>query len=165
MEKRPVFKIEMQLSDKVIEAIAYIALIALWLFICIIYFKLPETVPTHFDMSGTADSFGDKESVFMAPGICTVLFVMMSFIQHKPQWLNYPTEITPENALKQYTFAMKMIRFLKLSIVIIFGLIELHTYKAAMGMNAESGKYLIITVLALVYIPVFYFLIQSSKSQ
>ena len=163
-ENRPIVKIKTTRTDKIIEIIACTALIALWIFIYIIYQKLHEIIPTHFDGSGKADGYGEKESVFLSAGICTVIFIGMSFLQKKVRHFNFLTEITPENAMRQYTFAIKMVRMLKLSIVIVFGLIEFHTYKASLGMDPASGKFIILATLALVYIPIFYFLIQSSKN-
>jgi uncharacterized membrane protein len=161
---RPLLQSELQRPDKITEIIAYGALIALWIFIIAIYNRLPDTVPTHFDGSGNADGYGDRASVVIGPMVCTVLFMVLSILQRKPHWFNYTTDITPENALRQYTVAVKMLRMLKLSIVVIFGLIEFHTYKSAVGLDIVPGEYLILAVLALVYIPVFYFLIQSSKN-
>jgi uncharacterized membrane protein len=163
-EDRPNIKPLITRTDKAVEIIAITALAALWLFVFLVYSKLPEIIPTHFNGSGKADGFGDKESIFLGPGICTVMFLGMSFLQMKVRHFNFITEITPENALKQYTFALRMVRMLKLSIVMVFAMIEFHTYKASLGMNSESGKYLILATLALVYIPILYFLIQSSKN-
>jgi len=163
-QQRPLLKIEITGTDKIIEGLSYIALVALWIFVCVVYTKLPETIPTHFTGSGKADGYGDNETIFLGAGICTVMFIGMSFIQRKPHWFNFPVEITPENAQKQYTTAMKMIRMLKLTIVIIFGLIEFHTYKSSIGIADDTSQLYILAILGLVYIPIFYFLIQSSKN-
>lgn len=163
-EKQPVLNIIPLTADITIEILAYTALIALWIFVLVIYSELPGEIPTHFDISGKADGFGSRETIFLAPAICTALFIFMSIIQRKPHWFNYAVEITPENAQKQYTIAVKMIRLVKLSVVLIFGLIEFHTYKASAGMEAGPGQYIILAVLALVYIPLFYYLVQSSKN-
>ena len=42
---------------------------------------------------------------------------------------NYPSQITKENAVHQYTNATRMIRVLKLVIVVLFGLIVLEKFK------------------------------------
>ncbi len=165
MEKRPLLKIQPKPADKALEIVAFAALVALWIFVYYLYTKMPQTVPTHFNGAGKADGFGDKESTFIAPAIVTILFIGLTFLQRKPHWYNYLSEITSENAEKQYTIGVKMMRVLKLAIVIVFGLIEFSSYKAATGDAEALGKWLLPMVFALVFIPIFYFLIQFSKNQ
>lgn len=50
-----------------------------------VYPNLPDTIPTHFNISGEADAYGGKDSIFLGPGIMAVVglfvFVLLSNIK------------------------------------------------------------------------------------
>lgn len=163
MSERPKIKIPLQTSDKILEVIGYAALAAFWIFVSCAYSVMPETIPTHFNFAGEADGFGDKNTIFLMPVIGTLLFAALSLLQQIPHAFNYVTEITLENAQKQYTAAVRMLRFLKLALIVIFIFIEVLTYKTAMGGGEDMGIWLIPMTLVLTFGPLFYFLIKSSK--
>ncbi len=45
-----------------------------------VYPSLPGTIPTHFNMRGEADGFGGKESIFLGPGIMSVVGLFTFFL-------------------------------------------------------------------------------------
>lgn len=163
MSERPRIKIPLKPADKVLEAGGYVALIAFWVFVCYAYSVMPETIPTHFNLAGEADGFGEKWTIFLMPVIGLLMFIGLSIVQQRPHAFNYLTEITPENAEKQYTIAVRMMRFLKFALIIVFGLGELLTYKTAMGGGEKLGVWIVPITLLLVLGPMFYSLIKASK--
>ncbi len=50
-----------------------------------VYPSLPDTIPTHFNISGEADAYGGKDSIFLGPGIMAVVgifvFILLSNIK------------------------------------------------------------------------------------
>ena len=42
-----------------------------------VYPSLPDTIPTHFNMSGEADAYGGKDSIFLGPGIMAVVGIFV----------------------------------------------------------------------------------------
>ncbi|MCX6289797.1 MAG: SdpI family protein [Bacteroidetes bacterium] len=50
-----------------------------------LYPSLPDTIPTHFNISGEADAYGGKDSIFLGPGIMAVVgifvFILLSNIK------------------------------------------------------------------------------------
>ena len=75
-----------------------------------------------------------------------------------PHVFNYQSEITDENALHQYTNATRLIRFLKLTIVIIFGLIVFRTIQNVSGNADGLGTWFLPLTLGMIFIPIIYFL-------
>jgi uncharacterized membrane protein len=122
MEKRPRLKLERSTADKLIEIGGWLLISVVWGFTLSNYPNLPETIPTHYNGAGQADGFGGKATILTLPLIATVLFGGLTFLNKFPHIFNYPTIITQHNALRQYTNATRMIRYLKLIIVVI------HTY-------------------------------------
>lgn len=51
-----------------------------WIYLAFIWKDLPQTIPTHFGIDGTADKFGDKSEIVLAPVIMTVVGLLLYFI-------------------------------------------------------------------------------------
>lgn len=162
--ERPVIIIKPTITDKILEVAGYIALVALWILVTVYYQRMPEIIPIHFKMDGEADGYGEKGNLFLAPAICTLLFIFMAYIQSKPHKFNYGmAEITPQNAEKLYNAGSRFVRFMKLDICLVFLIIEYHTYRATI--DAPIGNWVFGLVMALIMIPVFYLLIKVSANQ
>ncbi|HRO76152.1 MAG TPA: DUF1648 domain-containing protein [Crocinitomicaceae bacterium] len=161
MNNRPKIKLKQTKTDILAEVFGWVSLVAFWAFVLVNYANLPDTIPTHFDYAGKADGFDDKESVFELLLVATVIFIGMTILGKFPHIFNYPTEITEENALKQYTNATRLLRYIKLIIVVVFGVITLQSVRVANGQINDIGSWLLPATLGLIFIPVFYFLIKS----
>ena len=163
MEKRPKYKLVLTITDKSLEIIGWLLIIAVWALTIINYSKLPSVIPIHYNLTGQADGFGGKGTIITLPIIATILFVGMTVLNRFPHIFNYPTTITKDNALRQYTNATRMIRVLKLIIVIIFGLIAYQTIQNATGQANGLGEWFLPLILALIHIPLIYFVVKSYR--
>lgn len=164
MNKRPKIKLQLNKTDKTLEIIGWLAVLGIWVLTLLNYFDLPDTIPTHYNASGEADAFGNKSNILTLPIISTLLFIGLTFLNKNPHLFNYASEITAKNALHQYKNASRMIRLLKLAIVLIFGLIAFKTIENANGNATGLGIWFLPFTLAIIFIPIFYFLINSNKS-
>lgn len=165
MEKRPRITLKLTTIDILLEIIGWSLLAFLWFLTLSEYSRLPQTIATHFNSSGKIDDYGNKDTIFLLPIITTVMFVGLTILNRFPHLFNYATEITEENAERQYKNATKLLRFLKLSIVLIFTFIAYRTQEIAKGNAVDLGKWFLPVAIALVQIPLFYFLIQSFKNE
>lgn len=165
MNKRPKIALQLSKTDKVIEIIGWIAVVGIWVLTLVNYFDLPDRIPTHYNAAGEADAFGNKSNILALPIISTLLFIGLSFLNKHPHLFNYASEITTKNALHQYKNATRIIRFLKLAIVLIFGIIVFKTIENANGNSDGLGTWFLPFTLAIIFIPIFYFLINSNKSE
>jgi uncharacterized membrane protein len=157
---RPKLKPTLSQSDKIIEALGWLALFTLWSLVLFSYSKLPETIAIHFDAYGNPDNYGGKITIFSLPIIASVLFLGLSYLNRFPHIFNYMTEINDNNALQQYSIAGRLVRMLKLCIVLIFTLIAFST----MNVTDKTGNWSMpLLVLGLTLFPVLYYLIQSNK--
>jgi len=165
MEERPRIKLELTTVDKAFEIIGWLLIISVWGFTVKNYANLPETIPTHYNGAGQADGFGGKATILTLPLIATVLFVGMTILNKFPHIFNYPTNITQDNALRQYSNATRLLRYLKLIIVFIFGLIVFKVIQNANGEADGLGVWFLPLVLGLTFIPLIYFGIKSLKAK
>ena len=165
MSARPKIKVPLTPTDKVFETIGWFTVAALWFLILWKYSSLPETIPTHFNGAGRPDGYGGKGTLLMLPVIGTVLFVSMTILNRFPQIFNYPTNITVENAARQYANATRMMRFLKFAIVLVFSIIVFQTIRTVEGKSKGLGGWFLPVVLGLVLIPTVFFIINSFRKE
>ena len=164
MDKRPKMKLKLTTIDKAFEMLGWISVLAVWVLTIANYTNLPDMIPIHYNVAGQADGFARKVSILIQPLISTVLFIGMTILNRFPHVFNYPTNITKDNALRQYTNATRMIRYLKIIIVVIFGVITLQTIRYATGEITELGVWFLPLILGLFFMPVIYFLIASFRN-
>ena len=163
MAGRPKIKLEHTRSDKILEIIGGVLIFAIWVLVLVSYPSLPESIPTHYNGTGEADAFGSKSSIFGLPIVATVLFIGLSILNRHPHTFNYPSEITEKNARYQYQNSTRMLRYLKLVIVIIFGMATYLTIRSAHQETANLGNWFLPLTLGLIFIPVLYFLIRAYR--
>ncbi len=165
---RPGIKLSPSPFDKGLEFFGWLILAALWCFTLFAYFKLPGTIPIHYNARGQVNGIGSKSTIFLLPVIVSVVFISMTVLNKFPHIFNYPVTITHDNALLQYTNATRMLRYLKTVIVIIFSLISLFTYWTATGKTSGLGAWFAPFTLIAILFPAIYFIVRSfsfSKSQ
>jgi len=162
---RPKFRIKLTTTDKVVELIGWFALLTTWIVVVSSYSNLPDTIPIHYNAVGKADGFGNKINILILPLVATILFVGMTVANKFPHIFNYPVKITEENAFRQYTNATRMMRFLKLILVVIFGLIAFKTTQSTSGNSSELGIWLLPLILCLTFIPLTFFIIKSFREK
>ena len=164
-EERPKITLIPTTADKLVELLGWLILLALWGLTISHFSTLPDTIPTHFNASGEADGFGSKASIIGLPVIASLLFVGLTVLNRYPHIFNYPTAITEDNALRLYTLAMRMLRYLKLVLVLVFGGIEFMTIQHATRKAAGLGAWFLPLTLVLIFIPLIYFVIKSIKEK
>lgn len=165
MDKKPKIELQLNQTDKILELIGWFAVLGMWVLIVANYSELPDIIPTHYNEAGEADGFGNKLNILALPIISTLIFIGLTALNKYPHLFNYPSEITKENELYQYTNASRMIRFLKLIIMVIFGWIVFKTIQNENGNTDGLGTWFLPLTMALIFIPIIYFLINTNKKK
>jgi uncharacterized membrane protein len=164
-EERPKLKIQLTPTDQVLELLGWGVLLALWVWIGTNFSSLPDSIPTHFNAAGEADGFGTKASIIGLPLIATLLYIGLTLLNRFPHIFNFPTPITPNNALSQYTNATRMIRYLKLILVFVFAGISYQTIQQANGTGEGLGLWFLPLTLVLIFVPLIYFVSKSFQTK
>ena len=165
MNKRPRIKLQLNQTDKILEVVGWVSVFGIWALPLINYFDLPEIIPIHFNGAGKADGFGNKTHIFVLPIISTLLFIGLTILNKHPHIFNYPSQITKENAVDQYTNATRMMRVLKLVIVLLFGLIVFRKIQIVNGHADGLGAWFLPFTIGLFIILSLYFLMMSMKNK
>lgn len=158
---RPVIRPEMTPLDWIIEIFAITGLVVLWGFVIYEYRILPQTIPSHFNISGQVDQFGSKDFIWILPCISVFLYALLTFINRIPYKFNYLITITPANALRQYTIATRLIRSLKCITIWMFYFITLSIIRTAGAQSPSLGLWFIPVLFGLTFIPIIVYLILS----
>jgi uncharacterized membrane protein len=165
MEAKPKLKLKLTNLDYLIEILGLLLFSSTWIFIISIYNSLPDIIPIHYNAFGTADNFGKKWMILSLPIVSTVLFIGLTLLNYFPESFNYPTKINEDNALIQYTYATRLIRYLKLVIVFIFGILLYRTTRYPLNQNDGLGIWFLPLFLGLIFIPLIFYVLKSVKSK
>ena len=99
----------------------------------------------------------------MLPGIALVIYSVLTLISRIPEKLNYPVKITPANARKQYTLGLRLIKYLKLVIVLMFFFISYETVMIAFGKSEGLGIWFFPIFIGKIVVPVFIYFILAMR--
>lgn len=145
--KRPKIKVPLQQLDVVIELVTISVLLLTCIYTIVQYNNLPETIPTHFNAAGEADGFGHKTSIFIIPVIGIGLYLLLFILNKYPHMHNYMVNITEENALKNYRFSTRVLRFVNLFCIALIAYTTFTIVKSSNGENFVIGKWLLPVVI------------------
>ena len=87
---------------------SFFLLVFIWVYTMITYGKLPETVPIHFDLDGTADGFGSKNTNWFLAGISSAIFILMMYLSQNPNapGLNIPENLKKDPAISEFVVSI-----------------------------------------------------------
>lgn len=121
------------------------------------YEGLPETIPSHFNIEGEVDGYGDKSTIFIPLVIQLVVSILLLWIGNHPEKHNYMVAITDANRAEQYSLSSRLIRRLNFIIGLVFITITCSIT------SPTFPKFIILLELALVFGVIVLHLYQSSK--
>ena len=128
---RPKIKVPLQPLDIILDSCSIAIILLSVIYTVVQYSGLPETIPTHFNFKGEADGFGHKSTLLWLPVLNVGLFVLLFILNKFPHLHNYMVNITEENALKNYRFSTRILRFTNLFIAILFAFIQYQIIQTA----------------------------------
>ena len=165
MEVRPTIKLVLTPADKTFEIIGWLLMVAFWVLIVSSYSSLPETIPIHYNGAGKANGFGGKAFILLVPIVATLLFIGLTVLNKFPHVFNYPVVITQDNAADQYSNATRLVRYFKIIVVCILGLLSFKTVQYAMGAKDFIGIWFLPLSMGLMFIPLIPIIISSLRQK
>ncbi len=165
MSDQPRLIIEPMAADRALEALCITILLAMWVLTVSYLLILPEHIAIHFDMQGQPDGYGSKWVLLFSPVFASILWIGLSVLNKFPHKFNYPVKITKDNAARQYSLAIRLIRWIKLGILLLFSIL-LHTfYSSALSEELKNIWWIIILSVIIGLVPLIIFLIFSVKNK
>lgn len=164
MVSRPVIKLKLTTTDKIIEWLGWFLLAVLWVMVIWNFSALPETIPIHWNFKGEVDNYGGKHSILIMPVVGSIVFAGMTVLNNYPHIFNYPVKINESNATRQYTNATRMIRVMKTIVVFIFLFIIFKVIQSVNKDNKSLQAWVLPFVIGIIIIPVAIFIFNSFRT-
>jgi uncharacterized membrane protein len=150
-------------TDKIIELGCFLILIAIWGLVIQNYPILPERIPMHYNMAGKVDRFGGRTTIFALPILTTVLYIGLTLLYLFPKQLKYPLSITLASKQLLFITALRMIRYLKLIIVVLFGYILYEDIQYSNETSNGLGFWFLPVTIVVICLPTIYFIFMAMK--
>ena len=115
--------------QKILELMAVIVLVIMFGYLLSNWSGLPERIPTHYNAGGAIDGWGSKNSLLLFPGICLVMYALLTVVSFFPKSWNVPVKLTDENRERVYTVTRSLLCVLKLVLLVTFTFIEINMIK------------------------------------
>lgn len=131
------------------------------LYLLLVWNRLPEKIPTHYNGVGEIDGYGSRFTIWLTPVIMILTYLLISFLEQHPDYWNTGVNVTRKNAERVYSVLKNMIVTLKLVLVLTFGYMSVWTTT-----GTGLGKWFLPVSLALTFGPVVWFgilLVRASK--
>ncbi|WP_344978061.1 DUF1648 domain-containing protein [Compostibacter hankyongensis] len=152
-------------ADRAAEISGWVILAGLWILTLWSYPGLPDIIPVHYSGTGQVDGYGSKSALLILAAIGTFLFIGMTILTRYPFIFNHPTGITETNKVGQRTGAIKLIRYLKLLVVLVFTIIVYSTLQIVSGKSGGLRIWFLPLIEGLIFVPVVYFVIRSLRTR
>jgi uncharacterized membrane protein len=131
---------------KILETISLVALIALAFLTRSALrgpHRLPDKIPTHFDMTGHANGWDSPASLLLLPIVALGIYLLITVLSRFPALFNFPVEVTDQNRARLQALAWNMIAWIKAEMLCLFAWIQWMTIQAARmpdgGFSPASG--------------------------
>ncbi|MEO6915649.1 MAG: DUF1648 domain-containing protein [Chitinophagaceae bacterium] len=158
IEKQPISTV----FDKAIDFSGVVVMVFLWVFAIFSYATLRQIIPIHYNVSGGITKWGDKITLLFFPITATVIFIGLTLLNRHPQYFNTINR-NSHNAPLQLKYSMRMLRVLKLTIALAFCLIIAYSHVVVEGVPSPLGPWLLPVTVAVILLPVGYFIIKLLK--
>jgi uncharacterized membrane protein len=165
MKERPKIKLVLSAFDKLLEIIGIVLLVLLWVGVIYAYITLPDSIPIHFNIAGKPDAYGGKFSLIVLAFVATILYAGLTLLCRIPHHFNYLVQITESNAGRQYRWSTRIIRYIKVAIVILFGVIIMFVHLTARGLASGIGPWFLPLIFMLFVFPVIVSIWYSAKDR
>jgi uncharacterized membrane protein len=161
--KRQTIIIPKTKSEKVWDIIGYSYLIGTIFFLVMVWVNLPDQVPAHFNGFGEVDRWGSKWELIILPIISIFLLLMMQFLEHHPEWHNYPARLNESNAKSFYLLSRKIMNIEKNICLLILQTIQMESIAIAFDWFNGFGIWFLPTAVLAALLPLLFLGIKQRK--
>jgi len=155
-EKRPKLKISLSWKEKMLILISTFCVIAMWVYLYIVWSNLPSIIPIHFGISGAPDRFGNKSSVLLLPIIASIMHILLVVLSNIPNCFNYPVSVTEKSAEVLYKIGKELILLLDMEISLTFLILLWEDIQSSIGNISGLGIGIMFISMAIILGTVVY---------
>ena len=145
--------------QKVLNLLSFLLFLGLFLYPVLIWSKIPDEIPTHYNFAGEADAFGSKSSILIPSLIGALLYGLLLFVGHFPDIWNVPVKITAENKDWVYRNIKSLLSTMDFLIMLLYFYIN---YRSAS--QKDLNPVIIIGVIIFLFTSILYFCLRCKKT-
>ena len=150
--------------ENLLQIVTLAALGAQGIMIALYYPSLPDRIPIHFGITGAPDGWGDKWMLLLLLGVSVGTYLLMRFATTiSADKYNYPVKITPHNQKQQYLLSRQLMFMMNAGVMLLFLLMTWGIIQTAKENMDGLGSWFFVALVVLVFGPIGYTLMQSSK--
>jgi uncharacterized membrane protein len=86
--------------------------------------RLPDRIPTHFDLSGHPNGWGSPGALWLLPIVAVAIYLAITITSRFPSAFHYPVRVTQENLPRLQAISLQMIAWLKAESLCFFAWIQ-----------------------------------------
>ncbi|MGX1901925.1 uncharacterized protein DUF1648 [Thermolongibacillus altinsuensis] len=150
-------------SEKVLLMLSIFGLVAMFVYVTLIWSELPETIPRHFNSKGEPDGFGGKGSILVLPFVGLGIFILTTLLSQIPNAFNDPDRVTEEQKQRLYIHGRICMSFLQTQIIyfLLYGVWQ--TAQVALGKASGLGIYVLPIFLFIIFGTIIYFTVRGQR--
>ncbi|MEQ6354719.1 DUF1648 domain-containing protein [Lysinibacillus sp. M3] len=160
---RPVLKLPKTTYEKIWDYIGGGLFVLSILYIFVMWGKLPEEIPGHFNGAGEVDRWGSKIELFILPFIGLFLWIFLGFLEKVPHTHNYPARLNESNVEAFYLNSRKGLNETKNLCLILFAAISFQMIRIALGETENIGWWFLPIVLIVIILPIVKAIVVATK--
>jgi uncharacterized membrane protein len=113
--------------------------------------RLPDKIPTHFDLAGNPNGWGSPATLLLLPVIAVVIYGLITVVSFFPSAFNYPVRVTPENRPRLQALSLQMVAWLKVELAFLFTLLQWFILGAVRSGHGHLSVWIVPLFLVLVF--------------
>jgi uncharacterized membrane protein len=113
--------------------------------------RLPDKIPTHFDMAGNPNGWGSPLTLMLLPVIAVVIYALITLVSFFPSAFNYPVPVTPENRPRLQALSLQMVAWLKVELAFLLTLLQWFILAAVRTGHGHLSLWIVPLFLVLVF--------------
>ena len=160
---RPKIKLPRTKSEWIFDIVGLSVYIGMIVLLIVVWNKLPEQVPAHYNAVGEVDRWGSKWELVILPFVGLLTTMMMFVFEFHPEIHNYPKRFNEVNAKQFYLNSRQLINRLKNITLIVFSLIMYESIAIALGWSSGFGPLFLPIILLLSFTPIVISLVKRRK--
>ncbi|MFB7156520.1 DUF1648 domain-containing protein [Lysinibacillus sp. NPDC056232] len=160
---RPVLKLSKTTYEKIWDYIGGGLFVLSIFYIFVMWGKLPEEIPAHFNGAGEVNRWGSKIELFILPLIGIFLWIFLGFLERVPHTHNYPARLNESNVEAFYLNSRKILNEIKNLCLILFAAISFQMVRIAIGEVENIGWWFLPIVLIGTAIPIIKGIVATTK--
>jgi len=126
--------------------------------------RLPDRIPTHFDMAGNPNGWGSPAMLLLLPVVSLGIYLLITAAAQFPSAFNYPVRVTAQNRAQLQALALAMIAWLKVEVLVTFSWIQWATIQAARHVPRSLSPALMPIALVAVFGTIAWFVVAMFRA-